>query len=154
MDGWMERFDQALRTTMIHLGHKIIATAPLGLTPGQVFTLLSIKKEGQCTITRLAEKLDVKPSAMTVMLDRLENHGFVIRERDRNDRRVVMVRLTKSGEKALQNVQQLRRRAIRQCLSQLDSEELVTFLQTLEKIAALSSSLDVKPFAKTEEKGE
>ncbi|WP_425455827.1 MarR family transcriptional regulator [Ectobacillus funiculus] len=41
---------------------------------------------------------EVAPSAITVMLDRLENQGFVTGSKDKTDRRVDIIKLTNTGE--------------------------------------------------------
>lgn len=139
-----EKFDAALHVMMQNLGPQLIARAQLGLTPGQVFMLHFIRQETQCSVSRLAEKLEVNPSAITVMLDRLENHGFAVRIRDKSDRRVVLVRLTDPGNEALDQVLTVRKQIMQHCLAQIDPDELVAFVETLEKLATISSGMDIK----------
>ena len=94
LDSLTERFDKSLHVLMQHLGPQLISRTQLDLTPGQVFMLHLIRNESLCSVSKLAEKMEVAPSAITVMLDRLENHGFVSRKRDTSDRRVVIIELT------------------------------------------------------------
>ena len=144
MDSWTERFERALHTTMHNLGPELITRAQSKLTPGQCFMMYFIREKDRCTVSSLSEKMEVNPSAITVMLDRLENHGFVTRSRDQQDRRVVIVELTKAGEQALDAVMNIRKRILEHCLCQLSPDELESFLTTLEKIASVSASMDVK----------
>lgn len=144
IDSLTERFDKSLKALMTNLGPGFISRANIGLTPGQVFMLHFIRKEGECSVKQLAEKMEVAPSAITVMLDRLENHGFVNRTRKKDDRRVVMVSLTDEGEDKLNFVMNERKKILSQCFQQMEEYELDSFIQSLEKLALISQNIEVK----------
>lgn len=139
-----ERFDAALFLTLQNLGPQLIARAQFSLTQGQVFVLHFIQQNRDCNVSKLADKMEVNPSAITVMLDRLENRGFVVRKRDSNDRRVVITHITESGEKALKEVMRVRKQIIQHCLVQVNPDELDSFVRTLERIAMISTSMDIQ----------
>lgn len=65
-----------------------------GLPPAMGRTLDILAANDGATSRELAELLDVRPSSLTEMLDRMETAGLVTREADENDRRVVRVRMT------------------------------------------------------------
>ena len=144
IDALTERFDKSLYVLMQNLGPQLINRAQFGLTPGQVFMLYFIRQEGQCSVSKLAEKMEVAPSAITVMVDRLENHGFVNRVRDKVDRRVVNVELTTAGEEKLNEVIHVRKQIIQHCLTRVGQNELNSFVHTLESIASLAQGMDVQ----------
>lgn len=143
-DELTERFDVALFALLQNLGPQLIIRAQLGLTPGQVFMLHFIRQEQHCSVSKLAEKMEVNPSAITVMLDRLEGHGYAIRTRDLNDRRVVIVQLTEAGNEALNQVLDVRKQIMQHCLTQIEQGELNAFVCTLEKLASISKRMDLK----------
>lgn len=66
----------------------------LGLTVPQMGLLNMIAKEKKSRVVQLAESMEVKSSAVTVMLDRLEVLGYIKREPDGKDRRAVVVTIT------------------------------------------------------------
>jgi MarR family transcriptional regulator, organic hydroperoxide resistance regulator len=144
IDMLTERFDAALFVMMQNLGPQLIIRTQLDLTPGQVFMLHFIQQKNQCSVSKLADKMEVNPSAITVMLDRLENHGFVARARDKNDRRVVIAQLTEAGEEALNRVLNVRKQIVQHCLTQIEPDELDSFVQTLEQLATICTSMDIK----------
>ncbi len=139
-----ERFQAALHDTMHHLGPKSLFSASLNLTPPQMFMLHAIQMDDSCTITQLADKMEVKPSAITVMLDRLENRGYVTRERDVKDRRVVFVRMTDSGRVVLNQVRAIYMGMVEACIVQFDEEEFMTLLNSFEKLANIAKQIDVE----------
>jgi DNA-binding MarR family transcriptional regulator len=75
----------------------------LGLNAGEFKVLLKLREAPEKTMTAgaIADRLDLSSSAMTNRLDRLETDGHVIRERDTEDRRSVLVRITPRGEDIL-----------------------------------------------------
>ncbi|MFQ5849037.1 MAG: MarR family winged helix-turn-helix transcriptional regulator [Candidatus Binatia bacterium] len=69
----------------------------LDLTPPQLYVLATIGYAGGLPFNEIGAKMMVTVSNLTGIVDRLEEKGLVVRERDTNDRRVVHVRLTKKG---------------------------------------------------------
>jgi DNA-binding MarR family transcriptional regulator len=108
----------------------------IGLTKPQFFILNLLSKRGKCTVSELADEMFVKPSAITTMIDRLYKSGFVLRERDEEDRRVVYIQLSEKGRHMLQHARAERRKIIERYLSQLQLEELEQFVHIIEKIVA------------------
>lgn len=144
IESYTERFQAAFKSTIRKLGPELSSHMNVGLTGPQFFMLHFIQREKQCKTTKLAEKMEVKPSAITVMIDRLVNNGFVTREHDEQDRRVVLVQLTETGHKALDEVSQLRKKIIGRYLSHLEPEVLETFVQAFEKLAAISLPVEAE----------
>lgn len=83
----------------------------VGLEPQQYLMLLAIRglPEGsEATIQTLAERLALKHHSAVELIDRLETHAYVRRNRSRDDRRRVFVSLLPRGEKLLEQVAQHR----------------------------------------------
>lgn len=144
LDRLTERFDAAWFIMMQNLGPELIRKAQLDLTPGQVFMLHFIQCERECNVSKLAGFLEVNPSAITVMLDRLEGRDFVQRVRDKRDRRVVLVQLTPAGKTALRTAEDARKCVLQHCLQQIEQDKINGFVETLERLVTISSELDVK----------
>ena len=74
------------------------AVAPYGLTPIE-FNLLRfcLDAEGETTATRLARLLPIDPSRISRVVTGLVDRGLLRRRRLRDDRRVVMLRLSAEG---------------------------------------------------------
>jgi DNA-binding MarR family transcriptional regulator len=93
----------------VHEGDAVASAA--GLEPQQYLLLLMIRgmPEGQeATVSNLAERLVLKHHSVVELIDRLETHGYVRRNRSREDRRSVLVSLLPRGEKMLEEVAQHR----------------------------------------------
>ncbi|OMD51416.1 hypothetical protein BSK56_05800 [Paenibacillus borealis] len=99
----------------------------IGLTVPQFGLLRMIAQEKKARVIQLADKLEVKSSAVTVMLDRLEALGLIAREPDENDRRAVIVTLTAKGQELLEEAQYRSLLLLAEHLSILKPEELRNF---------------------------
>jgi len=147
----MERFDEALAATMHNLGPQLIQRASIKLTPGQLFMLHYIQREENCNLSQLADKMHVSPSAITIMLDRMESHGLVLRRRDDTDRRVVNAEVTQAGNDIINRVWKMRTEVLQHCLSQFQADELNTLVQSLERLARVSATVDVESIIERDE---
>lgn len=69
----------------------------LGITYTQWIALVALWEQDQITVKQLGEKLFLESNTLTPMLKKLEELGFVRRQRDANDERQVIVTLTDAG---------------------------------------------------------
>jgi DNA-binding MarR family transcriptional regulator len=68
-----------------------------GLTGPQLWAMKTLHRHGALSMTDLATALAVQPSTLSLLIDRLQQRGLVRRVRQRDDRRVVELRLTAEG---------------------------------------------------------
>ena len=109
------------------------------ITSAQMIMLVSIHDHGQCKLKTLANERDISPPTATVLTDRLVRSGYVKREASLEDRRVVMVSLTKKGEKNVQNFLSTVRNRWKKILTHLTSKEQEQYLNILKKVVAVLS---------------
>ena len=74
---------------------------PLGLTYTQYIALLVLWERDGISVTEIGEKLMLDNGTLSPLLKKLEQAGYVSRQRSRGDERVVVITLTDAG-KALQ----------------------------------------------------
>jgi DNA-binding MarR family transcriptional regulator len=72
----------------------------LAMTPAELLTLAHLGMEGHLSPTDLARRLHMRSGAITAVLDRLAEHGHIVREAHPSDRRKLVVRLTDVGKEA------------------------------------------------------
>lgn len=104
---------------------------------------------GPRTPAELADAAGVTRATMTGLIDTLERDGFVKREPDPDDRRMMSVNLTSRGEKFLQDFLPGHFRSIASLMSPLSETERKTLVQLLGKIQQQAASLNSSnpPFA-------
>ncbi|QDX93917.1 MarR family transcriptional regulator [Brevibacillus laterosporus] len=134
LDQKIDRLLELVSSTTKKIRMEIMVHKDLGLTGPQFHTLYLISKEGTCKTTRLAELLEVKPSAMTVMIDRLVHNGFVARCNDEKDRRAVLVSVTEVGKQALDKGKAKAKEVLHRYFSHLNQEEITFLVDIYEKL--------------------
>ncbi len=72
-----------------------------GLTPTSIGVLGVLSDSGRLSHRELSGRLGVTPATLTSVVDALEAHGDVTRERDTEDRRVVRLSITAAGRERL-----------------------------------------------------
>jgi DNA-binding MarR family transcriptional regulator len=93
----------------------------------------------------LAGLLGVGPSAVTPLVDRLVDHGYVRREEDRQDRRVTRLLVTDAGLELLRRMMAGRREMMAELLRQLSAEELATVNRSFDILLAAIARIGVVP---------
>lgn len=69
----------------------------LGLSAAELLALAHLSLDGPLGPTELTHRLHMTTGAMTAMLDRLADRGYVLRESHPVDRRRIVVRLSSEG---------------------------------------------------------
>ena len=80
----------------------------VGLTSAQynVLRILRGAEPDGLLCRGIAEKMISRDPDMTRLLDRMEKHGWISRQRQKDDRRVIKTRITAEGQKLLKKLDQ------------------------------------------------
>lgn len=107
-----------------------------GLYAGQPPLLFSLMKNKVLSQKEIAEKLNIKPATVNVMVKRLEKTGLVEKSKDEVDLRVSRVKLTEKGEKtcleAMDTMNKISKK-IFQCLTETEEENLKFLLNKINE---------------------
>jgi len=104
------------------------------LTKQELMGLAVLREAAPCRMGDLAEALGVVQSAVTPLVDRLEERGFVLRERSADDRRVWLVKLTEAGMEVVHAEDAVYERVAEGMLAPLDTRERKTLITLMGKI--------------------
>jgi len=110
------------------------------LTPGQVsfpqfFILGHIDtQEKPLSMSEIAEKMSHSTAAATGLVDRLENLGYVQRAHAANDRRKVLVKITKKGRALVERIRQDIVTNLTEIMGMLPPHEQSAWLNIYERI--------------------
>ena len=107
---------------------------PLELTAMQWEPILLLFLERADTVAALARESNVNCSAMTRMLDRLEEKHLVRRRRSDDDRRVVHLELTDKGLRVGDEIQPLINAALKRHLRGFSDKEISTLADFLRRM--------------------
>lgn len=106
------------------------------LTSPQLTVIKVLETFGDVSLSELSERIRAQNSTVTGIIDRMEREGLVKRERSKEDRRVVRIRLTSKGAGLARDIpvepMEILRRAI-MSLSQSEGRDLVHISTKLAK---------------------
>ena len=106
----------------------------LGLSPSLASVLYLIRDEATPTLRSLADRLDVTPTAITSITDRLETLGYVRRVRTSLDRRRTQLEITEAGREISFQIEQSFVDDIQGILSSWDDERLDELQQSAQAL--------------------
>lgn len=107
----------------------------LGLSQAQTSMLYLLFYHQEASVKEVAEYLGITKSAVTQLLDPLADKGFVNRQKDLNDRRIVRLSLTLKGSEMLKRLGKYKFAGLRSALQALDKNELETLHKIYIKMA-------------------
>ena len=106
----------------------------LNMTYPQLGALMALIRKDDITQRELAELLETDTTTAMVLCDSLEKRGWLIRTRDRNDRRVNRLILTDKGKDIYAQAMKLIQTGYEFVFKRTPSDELNKVLPFLEKV--------------------
>ena len=130
-----EAFVSVLRTAEGFLWREAELLKPFEITQSQYNVLRILRgAEPEGLICReIGERMIARDPDVTKLLDRLEARGLVARERQENDRRVIVVRITREGLELVKAIDAPVLRMTEELLSHLGERKLRTLIRLLEE---------------------
>ena len=100
--------EEQLSQALVRIFENVVLTEEKSLQAGyfndlsiaEMHTLTAIGPYDARTMTKTAEDLGITTGTLTVAIDRLVKKGYVHRERDKKDKRIVRISLTHNGKLA------------------------------------------------------
>lgn len=74
------------------------------LKPGQAGILFILNCNGGLSQRELAQKLGITPPSMTVALRKMEKLGYITKEPDPLDQRIIRIQIAEKGKECIQNL--------------------------------------------------
>lgn len=100
----------------------------------EVHTIEAIGMYTERTMSEVAQKLKITVSTLTTAVNKLIKKGYVERKRIEEDRRVVLVKLTKKGKLAYRIHEKFHREMVNTAIDGLNLEEEDLLISSLNKI--------------------
>lgn len=105
------------------------------LSMNEIHVLEAITKTKEPTMTHLAQRLRVTVGTLTTAMNRLVEKGYCTRYREEEDKRKVLIALTKKAEDALVVHDAFHDEMIDSVIKDMNLEEDVALLQSLKNIS-------------------
>lgn len=111
------------------------ADSHAALSKQEMLALAVLRDAAPCRMGDLAEALGVVQSAVTPLVDRLEDRGLALRERSAEDRRVWLVNLTAAGLDVVRADDAAYERMAEGMLAPLEPDEQKELIRLMSRIA-------------------
>lgn len=107
-----------------------------GITRVQWIALYYVKTKKRISQRDLSNLMNVKDSSAGRLIDRLERDGFIERERNDVDRRVIYIKLTDKGDRLISDLMPIGIKFNDDLLAGIDEEELMIYEKVLKKMTS------------------
>jgi DNA-binding MarR family transcriptional regulator len=104
-----------------------------GITVPQLTLLDWVASNPSCSVSQIADGLNLAPPTVSVGVRRLEKAGLLKRRADPTDKRSVHISVTLQGQMLHERALEFRLGKMRQLLSSLTEKEATTLLTLMEK---------------------
>ncbi len=104
------------------------------MTPGGMFVLGSLKRHGALSMTEIGRCLAIPKPHVTGIIDKLIEEGYVERQNDPKDRRVINIIVTDKGLENFEAIKQSSSEGLKEKLALLNEEELEELLGASKKV--------------------
>lgn len=133
------------KLTRLHRGIVTNYLESYGLYPGQPRLLFIIDEEPGLTISRLVQASDQTKEATSVSIRRLEEAGYIRRERNLSDQRERFLYLTNKGKETADIIHAEFHRINDAMFEPLNNEEKVVLEEMFERMTIRLNSFDKEP---------
>lgn len=121
--------------------HRTSEFLDVGITMAQAKVLHLVAVTGEVHMSDLVHGLGVSVSTVSQLVDRLVEHGFVLRHDDPADRRQVVVSLTPDGIGFLDRFRDLNSALIRALLTRLEPNDLAAIDRGVRALHAAAAAM-------------
>jgi DNA-binding MarR family transcriptional regulator len=128
------------------LGELNALLSPLGLTFAryEALHLLASSKSGELALAQFVRWLQVHPTSITNIIDRLQRDGLVERVPHATDRRSLLARLTTEGRDVAERAA-ARLHEARFCLGDIDADQLESLITVIRRVRLVAGDFDDRP---------
>lgn len=109
------------------------------ITLPQFLILGFLEKSGEAKMSDLANFMAVSTAATTGTVDRLVRYGYVTRELEPEDRRVIKIKITLKGKGLIKKINSQRRQMIIDIFGKISESDRSDYLRVLTKIEEILS---------------
>jgi DNA-binding MarR family transcriptional regulator len=110
------------------------------LTIAQIGLLFTVHQQDRLSVGEIARELQTRPATVTGLVNRLDRAGYVTREVDDVDRRVVRVSLTEPGHGLLEEILADGRAYLHRAFDVLGEERVAVLADLLAELVEASAT--------------
>lgn len=113
-----------------------------GMRIAQYRVLGLLMKSGPCSMSEIGRSLYISKPSMTTLADSLIENGWISRNSDPDDRRVINLTITSQGKKHLHQAFEIYRSDVKTLISGLDDRDLNQLSASLGELQRIFAKLE------------
>jgi DNA-binding MarR family transcriptional regulator len=130
---------QSLAEMILHVQRYFLVDLARELSSSQVsfvqfFLLGHLDNDNALTMSEIARRMGHSTAAATGLVDRLEKLGYVQRTHSREDRRKVLVQITRKGARLVDQIRSRVVDSVQDLMLQLGEDEKRTWVEVYQKV--------------------
>jgi len=111
------------------------------ITPGAYYVMMYLKKYDSLSMSDLGKMLLISKPNVTALVNKLIAKGFVIRSSTKQDRRIIMIRLSSKGFQFIEKINKKYLLQIKKRFMSLSDNELEMFSVSLQNVSDILSKI-------------
>ncbi len=123
--------------------HSISLKKRFGLTGPQLIIMQSISTNARISVTGLSKIVSLSQATVTDITKRLEKQGYLIKERNIDDKRKINIILTEKGKTILETVPPLLQEEFTNRFYKLEKWEQLMIESSFERVVCMMSAEDI-----------
>lgn len=141
---------QIIRTIDLHSKR---ISKKIGITGPQLLVLKAIPKVSNPNLKKVAEHVKLSSATVSLILDKLMEKGYIIRQPHLQDKRITLLALTEKGQETIKNSPSLLQDEFIDAFGKLEAWEQTLILSSLQRVATMmkADDLPVSPLLMSEE---
>ena len=104
------------------------------ITNNDMHIIEAIGNDEPRSMSMIAKSLNITVGTLTTNMNSLEDKKYILRERSKTDKRVVLVKLTEKGRKAFFHHRDFHRRMIHSIIKDLEEDEMKVLIRCLQNL--------------------
>lgn len=108
----------------------------------QIRAITFIYNYGSISMTNLCSMLNIEKGSLTSMIDDLSDKGYLVRIRDKKDRRKFNIALTRKGELLSEDFIELLKESLEERIRKIDIDDLDSFIDSLKNIMGVMEKFE------------
>ena len=104
------------------------------VTPAEIKVLYMIGMSNTKSMSEIADELKITRGTLSITVDNLVKKGYVIRARNKQDRRVVILYLTKKSVSIVKDYEEFYNALVRNLVGSIDADKVVALEEILRNL--------------------
>jgi len=128
-----EKIDYLISHLIRSLGKETQEIFEEKITIPQFVVLQTVSKTKKCNLKDIVDELGNTTGSASLLIDKMTKLGYIVRERDDNDRRLIWLTFSEKGKRLYEQITEKRNEVLESYFSKWTEQETQLFMKLLDK---------------------